>query len=131
MQCRSCGATIHEGDTFCRTCAMPVNMNPNAVIEDITNPATDDFIASNNIPNNNYTTPQQNTPLYNEQYSGGRITESKIGYKDSNENKKYVKRDGNDRLKATISNFISLVIILAIVIVIGYFIYEYVFKPMM
>lgn len=130
MQCRSCGATIHEGDSFCRTCAMPVNMNPNAVIEDIANPATNDFMAGNNIPNNNYSVPQQENSFYNEP-SSGRITESKIGFKDNNDNKKHIKKDGNDRLSATIANFISLVILLVIVAVIGYFIYEYVFKSMM
>lgn len=123
MQCRNCGATIHEGDSFCRTCAMPINMSTNSVIEDISNPATNDFM----VQNTNYTMPNQEQLFYNNQKSE-KITESKIGYKDINENKKYLKKAGNDRVSATIANFISFVIILIIVIIIGYFIYNYVFK---
>lgn len=127
MQCRNCGAAIHEGDSFCRTCAMPINMSTNSVIEDISNPATNDFM----VQNNNYTVPNQEQLFYNDQKSE-RITESKIGYKDTNDNKKHInKKDGNDRLSATIFNFITLAIMVIVAIVILYLIFTKVIKPMM
>jgi hypothetical protein len=126
MQCRSCGAAVHEGDSFCRTCAMPINMNPDAIIEDVSNPATNDFMAQNN----NYTMPQQE-PIYYDNQGKKTVIDTAITNKVASDNTKIAKKDGNDRLSATIVNFITFAIIMIIVAIIVYFLYNYVFKSIL
>lgn len=124
MQCRNCGATIHEGDTFCRTCAMPVNSGSSIQDINFNNVATNEFLVES------HNAPVSQELAYFQEEPKERITKSKIGYKDDTSNKKYVERDSNDRLKATLVNLLELLIVIAVFVVAGYFLYVYVLKDM-
>lgn len=105
MNCKKCGALLHEGDTFCRTCATPVE---ESTIEENINLATSDFVKINkhsvhikpveNIVNDNINTYEQTTP------------------KDIN-NKDLLDKDPNNKVKATIINISGLILLLIIIFV--------------
>lgn len=105
-QCKNCGATIHEGDTFCRTCATPVeDMN----FTSDQNVATNDFIVSSSTP-----APAPTKIVYKtEGQSLSSMLKDKIGLPDNTpkDNKQYVERDGNDRTRATLFNFLGLAVL--------------------
>lgn len=121
MQCKNCGAVIHEGDSFCRTCAVPVNINPNSGLTDISNPATNAFMI------NDSTMPQQQEPIYKDENFQS-ISAPQESIPDEEANKNFIKRDGNDRVTATVRNVLGLVILLVIIVIIGFLLYEKVFK---
>lgn len=121
MQCKNCGAIIHEGDSFCRTCAVPVNIDPHSGLEDISNPATNAFMRTD------ISVPLQQEPVYkNEHFQN--ISAPQMPIEDNDANKNFIKRDGNDRLGATVTNVLSLVILIIIIIVIFVLLYNSVFK---
>ena len=102
-RCKNCGATIHEGDTFCRTCATPIEeMN---FTNDKDNVATNDFM-SPSLPS---TTQPTKIVYKKEGQSFTEMVKDKMGIPDSTpkDNKQYVERDGNDRAKATLFNFFT------------------------
>lgn len=120
-QCRNCGATIHEGDTFCRTCAMPID-DISLLSKNSSNVATNDFMT----PSAPRTVTKEPTVIYpKESTSFSNIIKDKIGMQDENkDNKQYVEREGNDRTKATLLNFLGLA-----VLVIGlFFLIKFVFS---
>ncbi len=106
-QCKNCGATIHEGDTFCRTCATPVE---EMHFTDSDNVATNDFIRPSSI-----STPSKPTKIVykKEGQTFSDMLKDKMGLPDNmpKDNKQYVERDGNDRAKATLFNFLGLSIL--------------------
>ena len=121
MQCKNCGGVIHEGDSFCRTCAVPVNLDPNSGLEDISNPATNAFMR------NDVSMPIQQEPVYkNENFQS--ISAPQVTVPDEDANKNFVKRDGNDRVTATVRNVLGLVVLVVIIIIIGFLLYDKVFK---
>ena len=121
MQCKNCGGVIHEGDSFCRTCAVPIDININTGLEDIQNPATNAFVRQD------ITMPVQQEPVYKD--SNFQTVEApQQTVVDEEINKNFIKRDGNDRVKATVTNVLSLVILVIIIIVIGFLLYNNVFK---
>ncbi len=106
-RCKNCGATIHEGDTFCRTCATPIEeMN---FTNDKDNVATNDFM-SPSLPS---TTQPTKIVYKKEGQSFTEMVKDKMGIPDSTpeDNKQYVERDGNDRAKATLFNFLGLAVL--------------------
>lgn len=108
MKCKRCGAVIHEGDTFCRTCASPVE----DFIDNTKNDATINFSNYNRISEIKQTT------VVNEEVN--------YTYKNNNvklpkeiNNKELINKDPNNRLKATIINIgelLAAIIIIFIVI---------------
>ncbi len=107
MKCKNCGALLHENDTFCRTCAAPVD---ESCIEDSINLATSDF-AKTNQPN-----------------SHTEIVDSIIDTSNSNNNNYYTNRkdinnkdlldkDPNNKVKATIINIGGLILMLFIILI--------------
>ncbi len=116
MQCRNCGATIHEGDTFCRTCGFTVETSSVPDV-DSKNVAMNDFIA----PSKKEQVPT--TVHYDETIT--KVVEPKVSAPD---NKVFIKKDGNDRIKATILNFLGLAVLIIIVIIIGIILYKSVFQ---
>lgn len=121
MQCKNCGGVIHEGDSFCRTCAVPVNTDPRSGLEDISNPATNAFMR------HDVSLPQQQEPVYkNEQFQNIAAPSPEII--DEEANKKFIKRNGNDRVSATVTNVLGLAILVVIIAVIGFLLYDTIFK---
>lgn len=121
MQCKNCGGIIHEGDSFCRTCAVPVDMDINTGIEDIRNPATNAFVRQD------VTIPIQQEPVYKDN-NFQNVDAPPSVVVDEETNKNFVKRDGNDRVKATVTNVLGLVALLVIIIIIGFLLYDNVLK---
>lgn len=121
MQCKNCGATIHEGDTFCRTCAMPVDVDPYTGLEDLSNPATSAFMRQDSQSS------IQTEPIYknDKMETISKPIEPVI---DNDANKNYIKRDGNDRTSATFKNVLGLIILLVILLIIGLLMYNNVFS---
>lgn len=102
-QCKNCGATIHEGDTFCRTCAMSVS---DMHFTNDNNVATNDFIAPSSVEKPNST----KIVYKKEGQSFSDRIKDRIGLPDApvQDNKQYIERDGNDRTRATLFNFLGL-----------------------
>lgn len=117
MQCRNCGATIREGDTFCRTCGFTVDTK--------TLPKTD----SSNVAMNDFMAPQakeeRSTPAVYYDETITKVVEPKVSAPD---NKVFVEKDGNDRAKATLFNFLGLAALIVVIIVIGIILYQTVFQ---
>ncbi len=107
-QCRNCGATIHEGDTFCRTCAMPIE-EMSFLANNSNNVATSDFMTQSSPR----TVTKEPTVVYSKNNSSfSSILKDKIGMQEENkDNKQYVEREGNDRTKATLLNFLGLAVL--------------------
>lgn len=121
MQCKNCGATINQGDTFCRTCAVPVNYDPNTGVEMVHNPATNSFMRQGPAEQT------QSEPTYrNAEFKPMAPPRNLEPEEDAN--KKFVERDGNNRTMATVWNVASVAILVLIILVIGYFLYDKVFK---
>lgn len=121
MQCKNCGATINQGDTFCRTCAVPVNYDPNTGVEMVHNPATNSFMRQGHVEQT------QSEPTYrNAEFKPMAPPRNLESEEDAN--KKFVERDGNNRTMATVWNVASVAILVLIIFVIGYFLYDKVFK---
>lgn len=121
-QCRNCGATIHEGDTFCRTCATPIE-EMNFTGKD--NVATNDFVKPSSTQK-----PQTTKIVYKKEgQSFSEMVKDKIGLPESapKENKEYVERDGNDRAKATLFNFLGLAALIIGLIILFVFIKNTIF----
>lgn len=121
MQCKNCGATINQGDTFCRTCAVPVNYDPNTGVETVHNPATDSFMRQGPVDQTQVEPSYQNAEFKP-------IAPPKNTTPDEDANKKFVERDGNDRMKATVWNIGYLAILIIILLIIGYLLYDKVFS---
>jgi len=121
MQCKNCGATINDGDSFCRTCAIPITKELNPWLDDISNPATNAFIKTD------MTSIQQQEPVYvNNNFQNISVPNKKT-VKEF-DNKEFIKKDGNDRVGATIKNFLGLAIILVIIAVIAFLLYDNILK---
>lgn len=121
MQCKNCGATINQGDTFCRICAVPVNYDPNTGVETVHNPATNAFMRQGPAEQ------VQMEPTYqNAEFKP--IAPPRNIEPDDEANKKFVDRDGNDRVKATAWNFATLAILIIIIAIVGFLLYDKVFK---
>ncbi len=121
-RCKNCGATIHEEDTFCRTCATPVE---DMHFTDNDNVATNDFIMPSSTPK-----PQTTKIVYKKEgQSFSEMLKDKIGLSDTEpkDNKQYVERDGNDRAKATLFNFLGLAILVIGLIILFVFIKTVIF----
>ncbi len=114
-RCSNCGATIRDGDTFCRTCAMPVTQEEELPTQ--TNVATSGFIRP---------TKQDSGVKPPIQYTETTIKQVDP-YQSDVENKDRIRQDGNDRLKATLFNFLGLLVLLLILWFIGNFIYHALF----
>ncbi len=107
-RCRNCGATIHEGDTFCRTCAMPIE-DMAFLSNDSNNVATSDFMKSSSP---RVVTKEPKVVYPKDSSSFSNMIKDKIGIQEENkDNKQYVEREGNDRTKATILNFLGLAVL--------------------
>ncbi len=119
MQCRNCGATIREGDTFCRTCGFTVDTS-SKLETDSNNVAMNDFIAPSAKE------ASSSHPLYYDE-TITKVVEPKVSAPD---NKKLIEKDGNDRAKATLYNFLGLAAILAVVGIIAIILYRTVFQYM-
>lgn len=107
MKCKNCGALLHETDTFCRTCATPVDESS---IKDNINLATSDFVKINK--SNSYVKPKEsivdtNVNNYNPPIS-----------KDIN-NKDLLDKDPNNKVKATIINISGLILLLIIIFILA------------
>jgi len=120
MHCKNCGASIREGEDFCRVCATPVNMNTTSVIEEVSNPATTDFIQTNPMLQQQVQFQPQTQPI-------GNFTDPPAEPSSKINNKDAIPRDGNDRLKATLFNFATFAIIVIIAIIALFFLYNHFF----
>lgn len=121
-RCKNCGATIHEGDTFCRTCATSVE---DMHFTDDNNVATNDFIMPSSTPQ-----PSPTKIVYKKEgQSFSDMIKDKIGLPDNEpkDNKQYVERDGNDRAKATLFNFLGLAILVIGLLILFVFIKNVIF----
>ncbi len=118
MQCRNCGATIHEGEAFCRTCGTTVT-DQTVFKNDSANVAMNGFVSQQQIPNS--------TPSISYEETIVKTVEPKVSAED---NKKFVKRDGNDRAKATLMNFISLAALIILLVILAIFLYNTVFQSL-
>ena len=121
-RCKNCGATIHDGDTFCRTCATPVE---EMHFTDSSNVATNDFITPSSVEK-----PQPTKIIYKKEgQSFSDMLKDKIGLPDASpkDNKQYVERDGNDRTRATLINFLVLAALVIGLIILFLFVKNTVF----
>lgn len=123
MLCKNCGATLHEGETFCRTCAAPVNVDPQTGLVNISNPATNSFMQPSNSGQ------QQVEPVY-QNHNFETVSAPVPSPTDEDTNKNLIKDDGNDRTGATIKNLLGLAILVIIIIVIAILLYNNVFKDL-
>lgn len=121
MQCKNCGAIINQGDTFCRTCAVPVNVDPNTGVENVYNPATNAFMRQGPIDQIQVEPSYQNAEFQP-------VAPPKNVEPAEDANKKFVERDGNNRTMATVWNFVTFGILILILAIIGYFLYDKVFR---
>ena len=116
MKCEHCGAIIHEGDTFCRTCATPVKKED--YISHSRNQATIGFADTDKV-NENVTVEHKNkfnlknevVKLKNKQA----LKTPKPGKPVDNHD--LIEKDGNNRLKATIINVGGLVVLLIVMFI--------------
>lgn len=105
MKCRNCGNEIHEGETFCRVCAAPVGkVNYNNLYRAKTEVKPEEkkeekFSLKKEIANFK-SIMTDGTPVKDREHL---------------ENKDLIKKDANNRQKATIINFLELGGILIIV----------------
>lgn len=106
MNCKKCGALLHEGDTFCRTCATPVQ---ESYIKSNTNIATLDF-SKVNKENSTVKVGKDTIDMGND---NNYITTKT---KDIN-NKDLLDKDPNNKVKATIINISGLILLLIIVFI--------------
>jgi len=120
MYCKNCGALVREGEELCPVCATPVNMNTNSVIEDVANPATTDFMQTNPMVQKQVQFQPQGQPL-------GDFMSSPMEINNSNRNKDAIPNDGNDRVKATLFNFVTFAIIIGIAAIALYFVFNHFF----
>lgn len=105
MKCKNCGAVIHEGDTFCRTCAAPIN-EKDYINHDV-NQATSSF-ANESI----FQKVKKNIKVVKEpSYHYDEPVPKEINNKD------IIDKDANNRTKATIINFVGLAIVLIVFII--------------
>lgn len=112
MKCKNCGAIIHEGDTFCRTCATPIEDEINDKPQE--NIATREFSSINKISNiKEFPKPQE---IKEYQYQAP-VSKEK-------DPKDLINKDPNNRVKATIINVLELVILLVFLFVVGNFIFN-------
>lgn len=105
MNCKKCGALLHEGDTFCRTCATPVQ---ESYIKSNTNIATLDFSKVNNE--------NSNVKVIEDVIDTGNNNYITTKTKDIN-NKDLLDKDPNNKVKATIINISGLILLLIIIFV--------------
>jgi hypothetical protein len=118
MKCERCGAIIHEGDTFCRTCATPVKKDD--YISHERNQATIGFADTTKVAEsvtvehkNKFNLKNKIVEIKNKQA----LKAPKEVQRKDIDNHNVIDKDGNNRVKATIINIGGLVVILLIVFV--------------
>ena len=122
MKCERCGAVIHEGDTFCRTCATPVKKDD--YIDYNRNQATIGFADKEKVSesvtvehSNKFSIKDEMVKMKNKKaLSGPKPVKS-----NDFDNKSVINKDGNNRVKATISNvggLVAIIIGIAILVII-------------
>ena len=120
MKCEHCGAIIHEGDTFCRTCATPVKKDE--YIDRSRNKATVGFADKDKAREIVSTEPEKKFSFKDEvtKFKNKQALKTPEPSKPV-DNKAIIKKDGNDRVKATVINvggLVALIIIIIILIII-------------
>jgi len=111
MRCNNCSAELHVGILVCSVCGTPVSIDQRGV--DYNNPVASDFLAP---------TPQVQEEAQKEQKPTIRIIKEKKSYKLPTQ------LEGNNRIKATLINFATFVVIIGAVIVIFIILYNTLFK---
>ena len=116
MKCEHCGAIIHEGDTFCRTCATPVKKDE--YIDRTRNKATVGFADKDKAEEIVYTEPKKKFNLKDEvtKFKNNQALKTPEPAKPV-DNKAIIKKDGNNRVKASIINIGGLIAILIVVFI--------------
>lgn len=109
MNCKKCGALLHEGDTFCRTCATPIQEH---YIENNVNLTTSDFSKFNKENNINVKVAEDVHSMNNNYNCKHASTKTK----DIN-NKDLLDKDPNNKIKATIINISGLVLLLIVIFI--------------
>lgn len=103
MKCPKCGSYIYEGQTFCRVCATPVGKDSNGLYR--AKPETKPLVKQ-----------EEKFSLKKElNVVKSIITDAPLKTDNEHlENKDLIKKDANDRKKATIINFVELGVILVV-----------------
>lgn len=113
MKCKTCGAIIHEGDTFCRTCATPVEKDN--YINTTNNQATFNFEPVEKVVSEvqkNKTTKEEPKFTLPKNFQKPDKPQKPV------DNKDFIDRDANNRTRATIINIGELVLLIIVLIII-------------